>query len=387
MGVPPFSRKLVCAVLIGIPLLLCLSAEGITAEERKNESFAAVVPGYPGLDIVGGYPNKQIAIELGYSKERRRLPMNKKGKAQMSEDYIDSNTITDQMALSKYQKELLDKPNEGPFQEYSKGNTKLGIEKSWVHRDSNLGSILIHKLSGSRKLPLKKDAFFIYVVMKMEAHTQEQKFLEYVEDIAARIMQVATEHNEEVTEEKDRIKVLWVPLFGHGYPDYTKSGETIEDPDKDYEQFRSELVKRIFKGLGTGASDKSPKVEFPCDFAKTLSQLKQEKNTFKFSTSSEDCPIEAANYRHGFILRKYCFITIHYLLEDGTPTTDKIDRGEKVKGKELVTYITEKVKGISWMYMQLWINPSNNQWKILQHFNAVDLESFDVLTFSEHVSD
>eukprot|EP00918_Siedleckia_nematoides_P056738 GHVU01123793.1.p1 GENE.GHVU01123793.1~~GHVU01123793.1.p1 ORF type:complete len:163 (+),score=16.26 GHVU01123793.1:173-661(+) len=155
MGVPPFSRKLVCAVLIGIPLLLCLSAEGITAEERKNESFAAVVPGYPGLDIVGGYPNKQIAIELGYSKERRRLPMNKKGKAQMSEDYIDSNTITDQMALSKYQKELLDKPNEGPFQEYSKGNTKLGIEKSWVHRDSNLGSILIHKLSGSRKLPLK----------------------------------------------------------------------------------------------------------------------------------------------------------------------------------------------------------------------------------------
>eukprot|EP00918_Siedleckia_nematoides_P015725 GHVU01034010.1.p1 GENE.GHVU01034010.1~~GHVU01034010.1.p1 ORF type:complete len:144 (+),score=10.33 GHVU01034010.1:511-942(+) len=89
MGVPPFSRKLVCAVLIGIPLLLCLRAEGITAEgandannqmdviyrkDKKaifdcNASFAAVVPGNPGLDMSTIYPDNEIATELGYSTD------------------------------------------------------------------------------------------------------------------------------------------------------------------------------------------------------------------------------------------------------------------------------------------------------------------------------
>eukprot|EP00918_Siedleckia_nematoides_P015727 GHVU01034012.1.p2 GENE.GHVU01034012.1~~GHVU01034012.1.p2 ORF type:complete len:106 (+),score=11.34 GHVU01034012.1:511-828(+) len=87
MGVPPFSRKLVCAVLIGIPLLLCLRAEGITAagannannqmnviyrKERLNifdcdASFAAVVPGNSELDMSTIYPGDVIATELGYN--------------------------------------------------------------------------------------------------------------------------------------------------------------------------------------------------------------------------------------------------------------------------------------------------------------------------------
>eukprot|EP00918_Siedleckia_nematoides_P074422 GHVU01162600.1.p1 GENE.GHVU01162600.1~~GHVU01162600.1.p1 ORF type:complete len:562 (-),score=61.79 GHVU01162600.1:507-2153(-) len=320
MGVPPFSRKLVCAVLVGISVLLCRvhHAEGITThdsteyttqentappavappsdsgdlsdqispipldaskyhlkvlmrEQRDNifgvseKSFAAVVPARDSLQFyAANYLQSTFAKELRY----KAVP----SKGAVPKDQVD---------LSRYQQEILETVGEGQFRNWTgEKETNLGIDGSWVYRNSKKncqGSILIHKLNMNRKPKgMKKNAFFISV--PVEYPKDAESLYKYVEEIATRLMTVATLYNISAAAD-DKIEVLWVPLLGG-------SNKTLD---------KIRLATSIFEGLGKGATKLSPEVEFPCvkksiaPFAEIINELRLNRHPFHVSINSKKC--------------------------------------------------------------------------------------------------